>query len=110
MLGLIFIYWLGKFYYLLAEKHDKHKWGFAILGVATYYAGTFIAGILLGFVIFFFNGEDTFDNMSDTALSLMALPFGLLATWGLYQYLKKRWARTTLPTTNAEILDDLTNL
>ena len=110
MLGLILLYWLGKYYYLLAQKHDKHKWGFAILGVATYYAGSFIGGMLIGVGILYFQGEYALDEMSDISMSLIALPFGLLSTWGLYQHLKRRWQRETIPTTNAEILDDLENL
>jgi hypothetical protein len=47
MLGLVFIYFIGRYYYKLAENHNRSKWGFAVLGVATYYGGTFAAGALL---------------------------------------------------------------
>ena len=110
MLGLILLYWLGKYFYLLAEKHNKHKWGFAILGVISYYAGSFIAGMIIGVAIIYFQGEYALDEMSDISMSLISLPFGLLSTWGLYQFLKKRWQKETVPVTNAEILDDLENL
>ena len=50
MLGLILIYFIGKRFQDLAKTYDNHKWGFAIAGVATYYIGTFIAGILIVFI------------------------------------------------------------
>jgi hypothetical protein len=48
MLGLVFIYFIGRYYYKLAENHNRSKWGFAVLGVATYYGGTFAAGAFAG--------------------------------------------------------------
>ena len=33
MLGLVLLYWIGKYFYKLAEEYDKSKWGFAILGL-----------------------------------------------------------------------------
>ena len=51
MLGLLLLYWVGKYFYKLAEEHDKSKWGFAILGVVSYYAGIVVFGFITGIVM-----------------------------------------------------------
>lgn len=50
MLGLVFIYFIGKYFYKLVEEFGKSKWGFVILGVVLYYGGVFLGGIILGFL------------------------------------------------------------
>ncbi|MCB0457797.1 MAG: hypothetical protein R2776_08375 [Flavobacteriaceae bacterium] len=92
MLGIILIYWIGRYFYQLAEKFDKNKWGFAVLGVVSYYAASFIGGIILGII-----GEiispGWIDTTSEMVLGLIALPFGILGCYGLYIYLKKSWEK-----------------
>ncbi len=104
MLGLILIYFLGKVFYELAGEHGKHQWGFAIGGVATYYLGSFIGGILIviGMEIM---TPGSVDEMDDTFLGILAIPFGLLIYWILYQYLKRSWVRGAI-IDNPDILDD----
>ena len=48
MLGLLLLYWIGKYFYKLAEAYDKSKWGFTILGIVVYYAGIVVLGLILG--------------------------------------------------------------
>lgn len=91
MLGLVLIYFIGKNYYELASKYDKSPWGFAILGVVAYYAGTFMAGMFFG-LLAEFGISDFFIELPEIALSFFALPFGLLACWGLYKILLKNWS------------------
>lgn len=94
MLGIVLIYFIGKIYYKLAEDFGRHKWGYAILGIITYYAGAFLVGITIGVLLelgVFSNL--TLDDVSDTVLSVIAFPFGLLATWGLHRILKRQWSR-----------------
>ncbi|TDN87659.1 hypothetical protein DET49_111107 [Salegentibacter sp. 24] len=38
MLGLLLLYWIGKYHYRLAGEYDKSQWGFTILGIVAYYA------------------------------------------------------------------------
>lgn len=92
MFGLIFLYFIGKYFYNLAGDHDKSQWGFAILGVVSYYVGTFIAGIafVIGYELFDFG---SIDDLSDTVISLMGMPFGLLTCWGLYKILQRNWGK-----------------
>ena len=50
LLGLILISFVGKAFYDLAGLHGKSQWGFAILGIATYYAGIMTAGFAMGII------------------------------------------------------------
>lgn len=104
MLGLFLIYFIGKKFYDLAAKYNKHQWGFAIAGVASYYAGTFIAGILIAIYLELW-GSTSIEDMNDLTLNFMALPFGVLACFGLYKLLERSWERK--PTqSDSDILDE----
>ena len=89
LLGLILIFFVGKAFYDLAGRHDKNQWGFAILGIATYYAGIMTAGFLMGIISEL--GIFSFYDYSEPVLGIMGFPFGVLACWGTYVLLKKHW-------------------
>lgn len=93
MLGLFLIYFIWKHYSELAVTYGKSKW-YGLLGIATYYIGTFIGGIAIAVVALLSSDSNSIDGMDDFLLGLMALPFGLLSVWGLYKILKKRWSNT----------------
>lgn len=92
MLGLILLYWIGKHYSTLAEEHNKSKWGFAILGIVSYYGGilvtSFTAGVFMeilspGFV----------DTVNEFLFGIMMIPFGILTCFLLYKFLENKWDR-----------------
>ncbi len=95
MLGLILIIFIGKYFSQLANEYEKNKWLFAIIGVLTYYAGTFIGGLLIGigYELFSINGIDGIDGLSELFLSIIALPFGIASCVSLYYMLKKNWKK-----------------
>tara|TARA_B100000795_G_C22784234_1_gene433823 strand:- start:177 stop:506 length:330 start_codon:yes stop_codon:yes gene_type:complete len=101
MLGLLLLYWIGKYFYKLAEAHDKSKWGFTLLGIVVYYAGIVVLGLILGIVLEIF-APGYFETMNDIALNLMALPLGLLSCYILYKYLEKTWKKNA-PSKNNSI-------
>lgn len=105
MLGILLIYFLGKGMYTLAQKHDKGPWPFAILGVVTYYAGTFLAGIVLALMVpSLIEGSD--DLGSRLLLSLISVPFGLLAYAILYFSFKNKWEKAPAISLHEDILDE----
>jgi len=110
MIGLLLLYFIGKAFYELAHEHDRSRWGFAILGVISYYAGTFIGGIVLA-LIYEFGLSQSIEDINEILLSVMALPFGILVCWGFYHLLKRSWSRSAKSNVeSAEILDaDLIN-
>lgn len=77
--------------------------GFAILGVVVYCVGTAVGGFIIGMLNELFHWQLDFDNA--LLLSLIALPFGILFTWGLYMLLKKQWT-DALPV----IVDDIQDI
>lgn len=89
MLGLIFIYWIGKYFYQLAEEFNKNKWLFAILGVVVYYAAQLIVGILIGVLAMFFNWNIDFE--SNIQMALIGIPAGAGITYLFYFLLKRKW-------------------
>ena len=103
MLGLLLIYFIGKKFYELAEIHNKSQWGYAVLGVLSYYLGTFIAGIVLVIFMEVF-GTNSIEDIDDFVLSLVALPFGLLICWGTYVLLERNWTKKKV-NDNPDILD-----
>lgn len=105
MLGLVFIYFIGRYYYQLAEKFNRNKWGYGVLGVATYYGGTFVAGAIAGILDYFLDWM-WIDTMDERILGLAFLPFGIAATYFLYQILKKNWMANEA---SDKSLDDILN-
>ena len=103
MLGIILMYFIGRSFYRLAERNGKKKWLFAVLGVVSYYAGTFFMGGILGiFMLYELVSEDIFDN--SILLNLIGLPVGLLFCWLFYLLLKRMWANSKQQA-SSEILD-----
>ena len=106
MIGLVLIYFIGKAFYDLSDKYNRNKWGFAILGVVSYYGGLLLGGFILGVAIELFELTSLVD-LPDTAYGLMAIPAGALVCWGVYKLLEARWSNppATIRSRN-DILDD----
>lgn len=90
MLHLALLYFIGKKFFELAEEYDKSKWGYAIAGVVSYYAGAFIFGAILGVIVVLLE-SDFLETTNDFVLGIIALPFGLLSCYLLYTFLEKKW-------------------
>lgn len=105
MLGLLLIYWLGKSFYELAGEFNKHQWGFAIAGVASYYGGTFASAFLLGLYLAYADSTAFLDT-NETLLGLMFVPIGLLTCFLFYKFLQRRWENELVLSKNEDLLDD----
>jgi hypothetical protein len=101
MLGLLLLYFLGKKFYELAREHGRSRWGFAILGIATYYVGTIIAGVLF---ILLGAYMGAFSNLPEIVINLLSIPFGLLSAWLLYRMLERSWINAQT-STESDVLD-----
>jgi thiamine transporter ThiT len=106
MIGLALIYFIWKYFSELAFEFEKSRWGYALLGIATYYGGTFMGGLILG-IIGLLMESDFPNNMDNVALNFLALPFGFLAVWGLYHLLKRNWSRNAKNSDNDSLDSDL---
>ncbi len=94
MLGLILLIFAGRAFYNLAGQYKKHQWGFAILGVASYYVGLFVGGIIVG-IVFELMSPGYVESANELLLGLLGVPIGILTCWLTYNYLKKSWAKPT---------------
>jgi hypothetical protein len=100
MIGLFLIYFIGKMFYELAHEHDKSRWGFAILGVISYYAGIVIGGMVIG--VFMAMGYFAFmADVNDMILGLFTIPAGVLTCFITYKALKNYWEKTPVRTNDA---------
>ena len=95
MFGLIFIYFIGKQFYRLAETYDKNRWVYAILAIVCYYFFSIISLVLISVFSEIFN-LGWFDGFSDRMLGLIGLPFGILACVAFHWFLDKKWKKQQL--------------
>ena len=102
MLGLILIYFIGKYFYDLAKSFKKSAILYAVIGVASYYAGVFIGGALIG-VVLTYTASDP-ESINEFVLGLMCIPIGLLSCWGLHRFLKHQWSSKTV--VSRDLLDE----
>lgn len=89
MLGLLLIFFIGRFFFRLAEEHNQNKWLFAILGIVSYYAGTLIFGVGVGVAAALTGNMEWADDSNTLLVGIMALPIGI-GTCALFYYLLKR--------------------
>lgn len=102
MLGLLLLYWIGKYFYKLAEEYNKSKWGFAILGVFVYYIGIILFSFFTGILMELFS-PGYIDSVNEILLGLLMIPFGILSCYLLYRYLENAWKKNVI---NPEVLID----
>ncbi|KAB1066551.1 hypothetical protein F6U93_14125 [Tamlana haliotis] len=92
MLGLILLYWIGKYFKELAEAYNKSKWGFAILGILSYYSGIVLFSFIIGLLFELFS-PGSIEGVNDTLLGILMLPFGILSCYLLYKFLENKWKK-----------------
>lgn len=93
MFGIIFIYFIGKYFYELAFDYDKNKWKYAIFGVLVYYAGIMVSAFIIGFIYIMVTQNENIDGATNTVLSLLSIPFGILFCYFFYKYLSNKWSK-----------------
>ncbi len=99
MLGLIFIYFIGRAFLRLATEHGKSKWLWSVLGVASYY----IFGFLFGVIIALLDLMWVLEN--DGLVMLIGLGTSIGGTIVLYRILNHVWKREAISNPHGEILD-----
>lgn len=90
MLSFLLLYWIGKYFYKLAEEHHKNKWKFAILGIVIFYASSFVFAMVIGTILEIIS-PGFIDEINESLYGLMMIPFGLISSYLFYDYLKRSW-------------------
>lgn len=104
MIGLIFLYFVGKNFYSLADDHNKSKWGYAILSVATFYGSQIIFALLITLYGLLTENYEIFED-NELAINLIAIVISLLSVVALYHLLKNKWSKKKR-SKSANLLDD----
>ena len=104
MLGLLLVYFIGKYYYQLAFQYNRNAWGYAILGVIVYYGTTFLSGFLFAFA-YMEMGNDSIDSGTELLLTVLSIPIGILGAYIFYKGLEKSWKKSNSDSFNSDILD-----
>lgn len=94
MLEIIIIYFIGKYFYRLAETYGQNKWLFAVLGVITYFVGAAIGGVILFLLDMQF--ELGIDWESKFLLTFLLLPFAVATCYLLHYLLKRSWEKSVV--------------
>ena len=102
MIGLVLIYWIGKKFSELAKSFGRKPVWPVIIGIVFYFLGQFVLGLIIG--VYYELQEPGFKQFDDMVVNLIGIPFGLLACWGTYMFLEKKWRGSTV--SEYDILDD----
>ena len=98
MLILVVLYFIGKYFYELAQDYNRHRWLFLGLGIATYYAGTFLGVnffyLLQYFGLIDFSWSNTFDFI------LLQICSGIILAIVVYLFLYWNWKKKDVPDSN----------
>ncbi|MFD2727296.1 hypothetical protein [Hyunsoonleella rubra] len=94
MLSIVLLYFIGKYYYELAQEYYKHRWGYGILGIVVYYAGSAIGGVLVALADDLFDLGINFESRIN--LMIIAFSFGVSLAVLVYFYLNRRWKKSVV--------------
>lgn len=103
MLGLLLLFFIGKAFFNLAQKHQRNRWLFGVLGIVVFYGASIIGGFIIGFIAAAAGNESLFE-LPDFLQGIIAMPIGLLATWFFHYMLRKNWDSNPKDK-NPELLD-----
>lgn len=93
LLGILIIILIGQKFFLLAGEYGKSKISFAILGVATYYAGTIVGGFVYAILYYTMYPEASDESVDNLFSRLIWVGIGLLSCLLLHNILQRRWKR-----------------
>ena len=105
MIVLVLLVYIGRLFYKTAELYGKNKIAYTILGVATYYVGSFLFGLLIG-IYLLFTDSDMLKVFDSPEIGFSELPIGIISCVILYHSLKYFWAKEKDKKQVLDTLDD----
>lgn len=103
MLGILLIFFIGKYFYELAQDYYKHRWLYGVLGIAVYYFGTMIGGFIVAILSELFDWNINFE--SSLTLTVIAIPSGLIFAVVFYFLLQRNWKNSVI-----EVKDEIQDI
>ncbi len=89
MLSILLIFFIGKYFYELAQDYYKHRWLYGVLGIVVYYFGTMIGGFIVAILSELLGWNMNFE--SSLTLTAIAIPSGLIFAVVFYFLLQRNW-------------------
>lgn len=107
MLGLIFIFFVARSFYRLANQHNKPAVLIAILGIVSYYGMMLLSAFVIGVILAI---NDPYLDVNDPSINkyvFIAIPIGLLSCFGTFKLLERNWKKkkSKLPK-DSDLIDD----
>ncbi|WP_299014187.1 hypothetical protein [uncultured Polaribacter sp.] len=87
-LPYILLFYIGFYFYRLAENHQKNKWLFGFIGIVIYFLGAIVHPVYL--MLF---SELTVDEFDLTAIGFKSFTLGLVFVFVSFQILNGIWNR-----------------
>ena len=88
ILNYIFLFYVGFYFYRLAEIHNKNKWLLGIIGIATYFIGSTVYPL---FIRFFYT-EEIYD-FDLAKITLKSFLIGFSCIFFLFHLLSFIWSK-----------------
>lgn len=88
ILSYILLFYIGFYYYRLAENHNKNKWLFGFIGIAIFVIAYFFYVL---FCRFSYSEETNLENLP--AIGVKSFCTGLIITILVFQILNSIWSR-----------------
>lgn len=88
ILGYIFLFYIGFYFYRLAENHNKNKWVFGILGIVSFIVSYFS---YLLFCRFYYSQEVILESLH--IISIKSFLSGVIGAILVFQILSRVWSR-----------------
>ncbi|ASK30696.1 hypothetical protein CEY12_11470 [Chryseobacterium sp. T16E-39] len=105
MMSIFILIGAYRYYAGLAERFGKTKWHFGLLGIGIYLGFQVVFLLSYGFYLGFTNpGSVEHNNYSGfTWVNVLSWIFAIIAVWGVYQLLEKKFKKENIQKPSLEI-------
>jgi hypothetical protein len=104
VLSFLLLYFIGKSFYNLKEQSKTGRWLYVFYGILSYIAGLLLSVFIIAIILELIESP-ILDDVPDRVWDLIGFPFGVLACWGLFKYLKKKNESGPTSFSDTEVLD-----
>jgi len=87
-LWYIFIFYIGFYFYRLAENYNRNKWLYGAFGILFYFVGFFVHPLYVRFFV-----DEEFDKYDISIVSIKSLITGFLFVFILFHLLDFIWKK-----------------
>ncbi len=90
VMRLLILFFIARWYYNLAKRYERNTVAYPVIAIIAYFTGSISSSFIIG-LIFEAVSPGLVATVDRTLLSFLFIPFGLLYTYLLYDYLEKRF-------------------